>query len=351
MLELYKKYRIKFLNKGDQRKFILDSKKNLGFTNVTLAKKLDISQRTITDWVSEKFNMSYYCARKLAKLSKKSIPKEHEIISWKNHMRTIAKIGGKNRVAMYGRVANNEKFRLKKWQDWWQKTGKHKSNNLGRISIMDIKYPSRNKKLAEFVGIMLGDGGVAPYHIHITLSSEEKKYTKYILNLIYDLFGVRPKLHKLKYANAVDIVVQRKKLVNFCQEIGLVLGNKVRQQVDIPDWIKNNDELSKRCLKGLVDTDGCFYFNSYKSNNKKYSYFKMAFKNASQPLINSVANLLIKSDINARIGKHKKDVRIENEENVKKYVEEIGSSNYKHLEKIKKWRRVRVVEYASLLKM
>ena len=344
MLESSKKDRIKFSRKGTQRSFILKAKNVLDITGLELADKLGVSQRTITDWVSEKFNMSYCCAKQLSKLSKVIIPKNHSIILWKNHMREIGKVGGKNRVALYGKVTLNEKYRADKWNKWWNEIGINKDRPSGFQSIIKIKIPEKNKKLAEFVGIMLGDGGVAPYHIHITLSDKEKIYAKYIMDLIRDLFGVSAKLNKLKNSNAVDIVVQRKQLVDFCQDIGLVLGNKVKHQVDVPIWIKEDREFVKMCIRGLIDTDGCFYTNSYVVNGKKYTYYKIAFTNSSKPLVDFVARNLIKLGINARIGRNHKDVRVEDVGSVYKYIKEICSSNSKHLKKIKYWRRVRAVE-------
>lgn len=84
--------------------------------------------------------------------------------------------------------------------------------------------------------------------------------------------------------------------------------------------------------------NGCFYINSYIVGGKKYSYFKIAFTSASVPLINSVAKTLINFGIHARISKNHKDVRIEDRQYVLKYIQDIGSHNNKHLQKIEKWK-------------
>jgi transcriptional regulator with XRE-family HTH domain len=341
MSESYKNARIKFNKKGVQKNYISKVKKVLKITGSKLAKKLDISQRTLSDWAREKFHISYIGAQKLYKISGVPVPSPNIIIKWKEHLRKIGKVGGKNRIMLYGKIALNEEYRNKKWREWWQEVGQYKKNAPGFQSLIKIKIPKKDKRLAEFVGIMLGDGGVAPYHIHITLSNKEKRYIQHITKLIIKLFGLAPKIHKLKYAKAIDIVVQRKQLVDFCQEIGLVLGNKVKQQVDIPQWIKENKSFSKACIRGLIDTDGCFYTNSYYSNRKRYSYFKIAFTSASLPLITSVAEIFRRFGFNARISKNKKDVRIESSEYVSRYINEIGSNNSKHLEKIEKWKNSR----------
>jgi len=332
MPELHTKDRIKFSKKGGQRGFILKCKKALVLTSLSLAKKLNVSQRTVTDWISEKFYMPYASAMTLSKLSKILIAEKYQIIDWKKRLQKIGKKGGKKRLEIYGKVTLNESYRARRWKEWWQSVGKYKSNSAGFQSILEIKLPTKDIRLAEFMGIMLGDGGVAPYHIHITLSNTEKKYANYIIDLVNELFGVVPKVHKLKYAQAIDIVIHRKQLVTFCQEIGLVRGNKIKQQIDIPEWIKSNTEFSKACVRGLIDTDGCFYDNSYTSNNKKYSYFKIAFTSASLPLRLSVAKIL--NDLNIKTSIDHKDVRINDIQSVQRYIEIIGSHNQKHLDKI-----------------
>ena len=338
MLESFKNKRIKFNKRGIQKDFILKSKKILNITSKDLSKKLEVNQRTLSDWSREKFTIPYSSANKLSKLTHTPIPDDYSIIDLKDHLKKIGQKGGRKRIAIYGKITLNEEYRNKRWREWWEKIGQYKKKPKGFNSLIKINIPSKNKQLAEFIGIMLGDGGIAPYHIHITLSDNEKEYAYYVMNLITSLFKVNPKIHKVKKANAIDIVVQRKNLVDFCQHLGLVLGNKVKKQVDIPEWVKENESFLKACIRGLIDTDGCFYTNSYFVNNKEYSYFKIAFTSASNPLINSVYIALIKFGFMARISKNHKDVRIEGTQYVNKYIDEIGSHNEKHLVKIEKWK-------------
>ncbi len=333
-----KKDRIKFSKKGVQRDFILKTKEASGLTSFLLSKKLGIGQRALADWTREKFNMSYVGAKTLSKLAKVTIPDDHIVIEWKKHLKKIGKVGGKNRIKIYGRVALNEEYRNDRWKVWWNKTGQYKKKAQGFQSIIKIKIPRKNELLAEFVGIMLGDGGVNQYHIGITLSSEEKQYILFVNNVIKKLFAVIPKKYKVKNAKAVRIVVNRKELVDFCQEIGLVKGNKVKQQIDIPKWIKNNREFSLVCVRGLIDTDGCFYNNSYIVNGKKYSYFKICFTSASALLIKSVHDILVDLGLRVIVSKTYAEVRIVDSKSALKYIREIGSNNQKHLAKIAKWK-------------
>ena len=159
-----------------------------------------------------------------------------------------------------------------------------------------------------------------------------------IFILINKLFNIVPKIYPSKIAQAVNIVSNRKELVVFCQSIGLVVGNKIKQQIDIPLWIKKNKTFTKECIRGLIDTDGCFFTHKYISSGKRYYYLKIAFTSASRPLVLSVAKTLTNFGFKVRISKNGKDVRIEDNFSVQKYIKEIGSNNQKHLDKIIKWK-------------
>ncbi len=330
--------RIKFKKVGIQRAFILKTEKILNLTESELAKKLEVSRRTMREWTKERITISEVAGKKLSRWTKISIPKNHTIINWQLHWYNAGKIGGRAVVEKYGEIGGNKGYRKDRWKKWWDSTGKHRKPALGFTTLMKIKTPRRDTLLAEFVGIMLGDGGMTQYHADITLSSEEMPYILFVSKMINKLFGIEPKIYKLSYAKAINIVINRKRLIDFCQGVGLVRGNKVKQQVDIPAWIKENKKFSTACIRGLVDTDGCFYTNSYYVNGKKYSYFKIAFISASKPLATSVLATLINLGINATISKNYRDVRINDTKFVAKYIKEIGSHNQKHLDKIKKWK-------------
>jgi hypothetical protein len=104
---------------------------------------------------------------------------------------------------------------------------------------------------------MLGDGGLTEYQTKVTLNSEsDASYVIYVKSLIYKLFKERASILKIKNAKASIVCVSRKELTNFLVKNGLCAGNKVREQVDIPNWIKKNSNFLKFCVRGLYDTDG-----------------------------------------------------------------------------------------------
>jgi len=180
------------------------------------------------------------------------------------------------------------------------------------------------------------DGGISKNQVIITLNlRDDKEYIRFVTKLIKNLFGIEPSIYRYSKSSVDDIVVSRVMLVKFCvEELGLKIGNKIRQQIDIPDWIKKYNKFQTACVRGLVDTDGSVFIHKYFSGNKYYQYKKMDFTSRSLPLLNSVSLFLNKIGIKHRLC-NKYQIRIESQEEVKKYFLIIGSHNQKHLKKYK----------------
>lgn len=315
----------------------------MNWTWVQFAEFAGVSDRSVRDWANGELKMPYDIAIKLSKKCRITLPKNIKVQTWKEHMNSISYKGGKSNFEKNREVGGNKDYRKEKWNRWWLETGINKNYKI--LQAKKIKVPDKSMELAEFVGIMMGDGGVAPYHISITLNSEtDLRYSNYVSGLITGLFKVKPKVYKDKVCKALDLVVQRKELVMFCQQIGLKLGNKLKQNLDIPDWLRKNDGYCKMCIRGLVDTDGSVFNHSYVVGGKRYNYPKISFCSKSTALINSVFSILNKFGFRARIAKSGSEIWLDNQADVQKYFKVIGTSNPKHLDKIKKvWRDARAV--------
>jgi hypothetical protein len=200
-----------------------------------------------------------------------------------------------------------------------------------------VNYPEKSLLLAEFFGIMLGDGCISWYQIKITLHRfNDAQYIRFINNLIYVLFNVKPAIYT--YPNdsikksVVDIVVSSRSIVEYLIAHGLVIGNKVRQQVIVPEWILENPDYKLACLRGLVDTDGCVYTNTYRVNSKEYSYKKIAFSNRSIPLLLFAYEILKDMELSP-VMTNGIDVRITGQKKVTQYMQIVGTNNEKHLKR------------------
>lgn len=131
------------------------------------------------------------------------------------------------------------------------------------------------RSLAEFFGIMLGDGCLTPTQITVTLGNKELSYVKYVSSLITKLFNIKPKIlirpkgYHVVYFGSV-------KIVRWLQSNGLVF-NKVKNQVKAPDWVFKKQFLMEGFLKGFFDTDGSVYRLRFG--------VQLAFTNRSLPLL------------------------------------------------------------------
>lgn len=325
--------RVFFPKTGQQRKFI---NRILSKISVKEAAKLcNLSERTIRDWRREKFLMDFDALKKLCWRTQITFPLNVKLRD--NYWYTVqgSSAGGLAIIKRYGRIPVNPEYRKKKWYEWWEKEGKYKPHPCIGIA-KPIKKPSFSEKLAEFVGIMLGDGEITRYQVKVSLNSKnEKEYSKFVESLIKKLFNVHVGTRYRKKDSSLELVVSRKELVQFCtKKLGLLRGNKVKQQIDIPSWIKQNKLYLIACLRGLMDTEGCVFSHRYRVNGKLYRYKKLAFKNNSYPLIKSVYDFLKNIGLrHPRIAKNLKEVRIESREDVRKYFQCIGFHNSKNLQR------------------
>ena len=131
-------------------------------------------------------------------------------------------------------------------------------------------------------------------------------------------------------------MISRKKLIEFLIEKGLKIGNKVRQQVAVPKWISKSELFMKYCMRGLLDTDGCFYVDKHKYKDKIYLNCGINFTNRSLPILNFFRDNLVKFNYHPT-QKTKFSIFLRREEEIIRYFKEIGSSNPKHLKKFQKY--------------
>jgi len=338
MAKLVSGIRIKFNSKNSQIDFFNKIAVNLiakGIKWSEIADELHVSQRTLLDWRKAK-HLPTQSAVKLLSSKYNIVISKHTTVLDSDRRLGAAAIGGRATLKKFGRVPIDEPGRLNAWRVWWKKKGsKNPELTIGKYK--PVILPPPGSALAEWVGIVLGDGGVSPYQIIITTHEiDDKKYRGYISDLTCRLFRVNPSTRKEKRSRAVGLVISRKSLVEYCiKNLGLVIGNKIKNNVSIPSWITQDKNYLKACLRGLFDTDGCVVIHRYRVGNKNYQYHKLMFSNASNNLIRDFQQSLFIFNIKSRINRQGNAVFIDSAENVKKYFGCIGFSNPKHLKRYK----------------
>lgn len=180
--------------------------------------------------------------------------------------------------------------------------------------------------LAEFFGIMLGDGCLTPSQITITLGNKELDYVYYISRLITKLFNIVPKIH-IRPKGYYVIYFGSVKVVKWLQSNGLVF-NKVKDQVKVPEWIFKKNFLMEGFLKGFFDTDGSVY--------KLRFGVQLAFTNRSLPLLNGIRYALDTLRYNpSKISGFR--VYLTKKRYVLKYLRRISPANIKHRQRFEEF--------------
>lgn len=331
MAESIKSQRVGF-PKSRQKRFLQNAKRKLSISWRDLAKILSISERTLTDWKREKFTIPFETAKFLAQKSKIHLPSTALVKERFWYVKRASRAGGLAVYKKYGSVGGNPETRKEKWRKWWKIKGRFVPR-----PFLKIRQPKFSAELAELTGILMGDGGISKYQVVVTLhNKDDKAYSRFVIKMIKKLFGVAPRVYEDRANSVNDLVVSRKAMVNFCVSgLGLKLGNKIKQKIDIPQWIIKRKNFQIACVRGLIDTDGSVFTHAYKVHGKLYQYKKLSFTSRSQPLLISVQKILRNLNMNPRLSPDT-DVRLESIKDVATYFKKVGSHNPKHLKRYSK---------------
>ncbi len=208
-------------------------------------------------------------------------------------------------------------------------------NNYLRRKSINLPLPS--EKLAEFIGIFLGDGSFRNrYQIAISYNyKNEIEYAGYIENLIVDLFGLKTKrLVREKYGSA-DIIATSSNLVDFLSGALRLKGIKEKDKFILPKWIWKLDKYKMGFIRGLFDSEGCIYRHRYISNKKYYTYIKIAITNYLSKVLVLLKNLLWEKGLHPIIYHNR--IHLYNQKEVNSFLELIGTNNNKNRLRFKKF--------------
>ncbi|MDO8579359.1 MAG: LAGLIDADG family homing endonuclease [bacterium] len=208
-----------------------------------------------------------------------------------------------------------------------------------------MTIPKPSVDLAEFFGIMIGDGGINnPWQANITLNSEaDARFVVYVTNLCSKLFGVLPAVRKRNDSKAVVISLASTTIVNFLVDNGLPRGNKLKLGLQIPHWILAKKEYRIACVRGLMDTDGCLYIHRHKVLGTQYSNIALCFCSASPMLVVQVSSIFEEFGIVPHVNMTGRNIYLYKEQAVEKYLKVFGTSNDRINSVYKKWRVARAV--------
>ncbi len=205
------------------------------------------------------------------------------------------------------------------------------ANRFNLNNKSNVVLPPIDGNLAEFFGILLGDGGVEKYHTKIYLNRiVDADYANYVLKLSRGLFsGAGITSYNKVSRGTIEIQVSSREVGNFLIKLGF--RGKDRY---VPDWICENDNFAKLCLRGLFDTEGSVGIKYFKGRNGLYLYKQLTFTNKNKNLLLFVENKLSDFGYKPTRGS-KKNIYLSNRPDTERFLAEIGSSNSKITNKIK----------------
>ncbi len=221
-------------------------------------------------------------------------------------------------------------FILEKLDKNW---GRKKGTRLSpRTKPLDVKRIEPSEKLAEIIGIMLGDGNVyrKQYAVRVCghIRNDETYLMSTVKKLFRDVFGVELKGYRHEKMNELILYTYSKFVVKNLEEYGIESGNKKINGCRIPEWILRDEKCITACVRGLFDTDGCVF----KRNGK----LKIELYSGIGPLRESFLAAMKKLGFDKEWKRSDRDVKtygLYSERDVKRFINIVNFNNPKHIRK------------------
>ncbi len=207
------------------------------------------------------------------------------------------------------------------------------------------------EKMAEFLGVLFGDGCLFRSKFRIDVSGDSKSDYLYHLfhvqSLFKSLFELDTKFSFEKNSQEMHTFLYSKMVhAHLSKEFSFPIGHKKGHMI-IPPQIYLSDVYKRAFLRGLFDTDGGVHRHHKTSIQIQYTSADGVFQK-------QVQELLVNFGFTARINGW--DIQIRGKNEIDRFFNEIKPANPKHLYKYKKFKETGVVplhreiDYSSLNK-
>lgn len=234
---------------------------------------------------------------------------------------------------------NFDKFISERLDNNWgrSKGGLNSEGSTKRLPKIEF-----DERLAEFIGAVLGDGHVCSYKrgkkvgvycikIAGDLEKDKDYHINYLKKLVEEVFNLKPVEQKRPKYNERFLDIYSKEIINLFISMGIKPGNKIKNQSTIPRWIFEDKQFLRVCLRGLIDTDGSIF----RMSKRDYRLIRINFTNHNITLLNDVRKAFLDLGYHPSKLINNRQFYISRQEEIKKYLKEIGFSNNKHKERLK----------------
>ncbi|MBI4043573.1 MAG: LAGLIDADG family homing endonuclease [Candidatus Diapherotrites archaeon] len=214
-----------------------------------------------------------------------------------------------------------------------------KSNNMLGQRRFNFDQPL-SSDLCEFLGAFAGDGFTNKYgrHFHTGFSGDNRYdmdyYNTKILPIAKRLFNINS-AYVRKKGNGMWVNFHSKDLFELLtKRFGMPAGVKF-DKVTIPTEImKDRIEYKTAFVRGILDTDGCVFFDNRKTY--KTPYFRIDITMFNIPILVQINQILTELGVHSKVLGNGKHLQVTSKKDVEKFLRIIGSSNERHISKIEK---------------
>lgn len=234
-----------------------------------------------------------------------------------------------------------DKKGIKRFRQMQSLGGKRASKTKELISLSEFNIDLNDPLFLEFYGNILGDGWLSNFNSgnkKVWLIgmcgnlSEDKELMKNYMFIIEKIFNRKRKVREKKESNVIELVFSHKHLLKYMNEkLKFPIGQKENLYIHKSVTSLGFGKI-KYVIKGIFDTDGTFYLQR---NRKGIPSFPVIAIHMNElKLIKQIGEVLTGEDFKVNYSDNGKMIRIHGREQLQKWMNEIGSSNPKHTNKI-----------------
>lgn len=195
------------------------------------------------------------------------------------------------------------------------------------------------------MGAVIGDGNLwtdgSRYRVELTGDPElDLEYYHHLSDKVFHLFGKRPYPLKIRQ-NGLRFRLQSKRAFQALTKLAILVGEGKAQKVEIPKQILEKGwSYVKWTIRGIMDTDGTVFFS--KKTYKLPIYPTLEIRTYSRKLACQLTESLCQNGFRARLRGNEKrgyHVALYGPKMLEKWVKEIGFSNSRHINKLRRFKR------------
>lgn len=225
-----------------------------------------------------------------------------------------------------------------------QRGGINSSKKRNEHLQHSFSIDATDARFLEFYGALLGDGWLSSlsyqyktrrsyWWIGISGHAQlDRQYLQYLSTIIRTLFQRKITTKFKKNSQGMEILFCHKPLILFLNKtMKFPIGPKTNLAID--HTIATNWDHIKPVLRGIFDTDGCFYLDKTPA---KRPYPCISIHMHAPKLLSQVNKQLLAHQYTPQFTTNR--IVLKGSKQINKWMQEIGSNNQKHISKYQRWK-------------